>query len=105
MLQGGGGLDLDHEAVGAEDGGELGLEDLDGDLAVVLEVVGEVDGGHAAGPKLALDAVAVGQCRGEAVVHGDVTAERPRKPDDVGIRSESSRARSSGMVGWQAGNS
>ena len=40
-------------------GGELGPEHLDGDLAVVLEVVGEVDRGHAARAELALDAVAV----------------------------------------------
>ncbi len=38
MLQRGGGLDLDHEPVGTEDGGELGLEDLNRDAAVVLEV-------------------------------------------------------------------
>ena len=43
------------------DGGEFGPQDLDGDLAVVLEVVGEIDRGHAAGAELALDAVAVGQ--------------------------------------------
>ena len=38
MLQRRGGLDLLHEALGAEHGRQLGLEDLDGDLAVVLEV-------------------------------------------------------------------
>ena len=48
MLEVGGGLDLGEEAFGADDGGEFGAEDLDGDGAVVLEVVGEVDGGHAA---------------------------------------------------------
>jgi hypothetical protein len=31
-------LDLLDEPVGAEDGGQLGFQDLDGDLAVVLEV-------------------------------------------------------------------
>ena len=43
------------------DGGQLGLEHLDGDLAVVLEVVGEIDRGHAALAQLALDPVGIGQ--------------------------------------------
>ena len=49
------------EPLGAEHGGELGPEHLERDLAVVLEVLGEVDGRHAALAELALDAVAVGQ--------------------------------------------
>ena len=63
MLELGGDLDLAGEPLAAERGGELGAEDLHGDLAVVLEVLGEVDGGHAAGAELALDAVAVGERR------------------------------------------
>ena len=39
---------------------QLGVQDLDGDLAVVLQVLGEVDGGHAALAELAFEAVAVG---------------------------------------------
>ena len=73
MLQVGGGLDLAEEPLGADHGGELGPQHLDRDLAVVLEVLGEVDGGHAALAELALDAVAVGQRGGEAgsgLVHG-----------------------------------
>ena len=35
MLQVGGHLDLGQEAVAAKDGGELGVEDLDGNLAAV----------------------------------------------------------------------
>ncbi len=54
-------LDLDGEPLGAEHGGELRLEHLDRDLAIVLEVRGEVDGGHAAGAQLPLDSVAVGE--------------------------------------------
>ena len=57
-------LDLAEEALGAERGGELGAEHLDGDLAVVLQVVGEVDRGHAALAELALDPV--GGRRGHA---------------------------------------
>ena len=61
MGEPGGEPDLALEALGAECGGELGAEDLDGDVAVVLEVVGEVDGGHAALAQLALEAVAGGE--------------------------------------------
>ena len=57
VLQPGGDADLAGEALGAEGRGELGAEHLDGDLAVVLQVVGEVDGGHAALAELALDPV------------------------------------------------
>ena len=67
MLQIGDGLDLAEEPLGADDGGELRPKHLDGDLAVVLEVVGEVHGGHAAGAELALDPVAVGHGEGEPV--------------------------------------
>ncbi len=37
------------------------------DLAVVPEIVGEINRGHAAGAKLALDSVPVGECRGQAL--------------------------------------
>ena len=59
MIEAGGDLDLAEEAVGAERGGELGVEDLERDGAVVLAVVGQVHGGHAAAAELALDVVLV----------------------------------------------
>ena len=37
------------------------MEDFNCDVAVVFDVVGEVDGGHAAGAELALDFVAAGE--------------------------------------------
>jgi hypothetical protein len=40
VLQGGCELDLAQEALGAEHGTQLGVEHLEGDRAVVLEVVG-----------------------------------------------------------------
>ena len=66
MLQRRGGLDFLDEPVGAEHGGEFGLQDLDRDLAIVLEVLGEVHRGHAARAQLALEAVAVGEGGGQA---------------------------------------
>ena len=61
------GLDLHHEALGAEHRCELGLEDLHRDQAVVLEVLGQIDGGHAARTELALDGVAVCEGGGETL--------------------------------------
>jgi hypothetical protein len=52
-------LDLLHESFGTQHGGQLGLEDLDRNLAVVLEILGEIDRGHAARTELTLDAVPV----------------------------------------------
>ena len=61
VLQPGGELDLALEPLGAERGGELGEEHLEGDRAVVPEVLGQVDRGHAAAAELALEPVAVRQ--------------------------------------------
>ena len=61
MLQPGGQPDLALEPLGAERGGQLGVEHLERDRAVVAEVLRQVDGGHAAAPELALEPVAVGE--------------------------------------------
>src|SRR5690606_8378760 len=62
--------DLGEKAFRPEGRAEVGVQHLDGHIALVLEIVGEVDGGHATSPKLALDAVAVGERGGETC--GDV---------------------------------
>jgi hypothetical protein len=67
MLELGRELDLAEEALGAERGGELGPEHLEGDQSLVPEVPREVNGGHAALPELALDGVAAGQRGGKGV--------------------------------------
>ena len=61
MAQVGCGGDLTQEALPAQSSGELRAEDLDGDLAPVLQVLGEVDHGHPSRAELALDVVPVGQ--------------------------------------------
>ncbi len=66
MIELGGEGDLAEEPFGAEAVGQFRVEDLDGDRAVVPAVVREIDGGHAARTELPLDAVTVGQGRGEA---------------------------------------
>ena len=53
--------DLGQKPLGAEHRAELRLQHLERDLAVVLEVVREVDGRHAAGADLALDQVSGGE--------------------------------------------
>ena len=57
MLQAGGDANLAEESLGAEDGAELGIEDLERDAPVVLDVARQVDGGHAAAPDLAIEDV------------------------------------------------
>jgi len=52
----------------------FGLQDLERDLAVVLEVLCQIDRSHPTGPEFPLDAVAVGQGGGEAwerIGHGN----------------------------------
>ena len=61
VLEIGGELDLSQEALGADDGGELGPQQLERDPPVVPEILGQVDGRHAAGADLAFDPVAVRQ--------------------------------------------
>jgi hypothetical protein len=70
VLQLGRDVDLTQEPLWADGGGQLGSQDLDGDLAVVLEVVGQVDGGHAALAQLARDPVVVGERVAQAGLKG-----------------------------------
>jgi hypothetical protein len=69
MLQARRGADLGEEAFRAERGAEFRMQHLDRDVTIVLEVAGEVHGGHAADAELADEGVAVGQCGGEAGLH------------------------------------
>ena len=59
MLEPSGRADLAQEALGPERVSQLRMQDLEGHRSVVLEVPGEVDGGHAAAAELALECVAV----------------------------------------------
>ncbi|HEV8600574.1 MAG TPA: hypothetical protein VGQ69_14535 [Gemmatimonadales bacterium] len=58
VLQVGGDFDFLEEPLGADDRGQLGAQNLESDLAAVLEVEGEVDGRHAALAELPLEAIA-----------------------------------------------
>ncbi len=57
------GLDLGQEALRPDDRRKLRAQHLQGDPAVMPDVMRQVDGGHAAGPDLALDRVPAGEGR------------------------------------------
>jgi len=78
MAQSRGKLDLAEEAFAAQRFGDIGAEDLYRDLASVLAIVGEVDGGHTALAELAIEAVAVGEGIGEGVEVSHGTKMRSR---------------------------
>ena len=61
MLEPGGELNLVLEPLGAERGSELGVEHLERDRSLVLDVAGEIDRRHAPASELALEHVAVAQ--------------------------------------------
>jgi hypothetical protein len=57
VTQAGGDLHFALEPLHPEDLGEVRMEDLDRDRSAVLQVLGEIDGGHAAAAKLALELI------------------------------------------------
>jgi hypothetical protein len=72
-------LYLAQEALGPERGSEIRPEHLDGDLAAVLQVLGQVHGSHTAATELPLDGVLIGQGCLEAV-------QKVGQEDDSGSR-------------------
>ena len=65
MIELRGDLDFTEKAFCAENRGEVRTEDLDGDLAVANQVVGQIDPRHAARADFPLDPVAISQGGGE----------------------------------------
>ena len=59
VLKACGEVDFAFEALAPEVSGDLVMQDLQGDRAVVPEVMGEVDDGETSATKLALDAIPV----------------------------------------------
>ena len=105
MPQFGRGLDFAQEPVGAERGPEIGMQHLDGDVALVLEIVREVDGGHPAGTEFAVDAVAVPDCGGDAlhVIAHDAGLRFLRSDAGAIALSRMARMRGSPMIGCRSG--
>ena len=61
MLQPGGKLDLPEEPLGAQAGGHFGMENLERDRPVVLEIAGEVNRRHPSAADFALEPITIGQ--------------------------------------------
>ena len=70
MVQPGGDLHLGKEPLCAEGGGKFRAQHLDGDVAIMPDVVREVDGCHPARTEFPHDAVSVGKCGREAIGGG-----------------------------------
>jgi hypothetical protein len=68
MVQLGGYPDLAEETLPSQYLGQVGLEHLEGNVAVVLEVAREIDDRHASMADLALDCVAAPERGGELVL-------------------------------------
>jgi hypothetical protein len=65
----GGDLYFPQEPLRGESLGDPRAEYLDGYAAAVLEILGEIDGGHPARTELAFDAVAVGERSSELLLY------------------------------------
>jgi hypothetical protein len=61
MVELGGGADLTQEAITAQGGGQFRPQHLDRHLAIVSQVVGEIDRGHATLPQFTFNFVAIGE--------------------------------------------
>ena len=101
VLEAGGGLDLPLKAAWTQREGQLRMEHLKGDRALVPEVVGQKHGGHAAAAKLAFEPVSVGQAALELLAQ--VSHPRPcsegEVPYDTGIGEGLPVGRASPLAG------
>ncbi len=74
------GLDLLHEALGAQHRGQLWLQHLERDPAIVLEILRQVDGRHAARAEMTLDPVGAREGGVEAIGWGGHRPQRCYEP-------------------------
>src|SRR5262249_28121369 len=77
VLQFRGGLDFSEKSLDANELRELAVHDLDGDLAIVTDVVRQVDVRHPATADLALDDVSVGESSLQAIEELHRTCQLP----------------------------
>ena len=82
--------DFLQEPIAPDQGGEFRPQDLDRDLAIVLQVLGHEDGSHATLSQLPLDVVAVREGGREAIVEGQVSRSKVEglRSKVVGLRSK-----------------
>ena len=81
MAEAGRDLDLAEEPLRAERGGQLRIQHLDRHLPAVAQVLGQVDGGGASAPELALDLVAAGEGGG----HPRIPFGQALRPGRLGV--------------------
>ncbi len=91
-------LDLAAETLGAKGRGQLGVQDLECDRAVVLRVLRKKDRGHAATPQLALQGVLSTERRLELVPH---VRRRQWSATEVGVL-EATAAPCIGLARWRS---
>ena len=119
MLEIGGGLDFLQEPPCADDGRQLRVQHLERDLAIVLDVVHEIDRSHTAGPEFSLERVTIGEgraqgeeaSRGGAITHagrfrfghGSATSGRGITGEDTRALSRLSGHCSGGGFGQERG--
>ncbi len=94
-------LDLAQEPLGAERGGELRAHHLHRHLALVLLVLGQVDGGHAALAEDPLHLVAAGECLGHLRDLERTSRCEPRRHPWVG-RGGDHRSACKTALPWEA---
>jgi hypothetical protein len=58
-------MNLGQKALGADGGGDVGMQDLDRHGSVMTLVVSEVDRGHSSGAKLSFESVLAGEGGGK----------------------------------------
>jgi hypothetical protein len=97
VLERRGDFDLAEESLAAEDGRQVGLEELDGDEAVVLQVLREKDDRHPTVAKLPLDPVSIAERRRELLerLHG----RPPRLGQNVSCASGAGKEAALGVRG------
>ena len=66
MLKVRGCLDLREESISSDDCSELGPQNFDCDMSIVLDVVCEIDSRHSARAKLSLDSIPFTDCGGQS---------------------------------------
>ena len=69
MLEIRGDFDLGQKAICSENGTQFRIQNLERDLTIVLEIAGEIDGGHPAGADQALNRVPVAQGIGQLLTN------------------------------------
>ena len=79
MPETGGDADLALEAVGADGGGELGVQHLERHELVALEVARQHHARHPAAAEIAVERVAVGEARLELLAELGLHAASPRR--------------------------